>query len=168
MFPPVPLANYALLLAAQTMAAKVARYAPVVADSGRETWFEGAGVFPCLEPSDWSQLWDRHIKNESIGSPRVGNLNPAPAVDFRKDYVLAVFGGPGRGVVGYRAVSGYVLGTNAVLRLVPILDTSSSSAVALPSPWAFLVLPRTKATLKVELLTGGRWTPIAQVKPTLL
>lgn len=167
LIPTLPLANYGQVLAAQAVLRAVKPYAPLQADSGRETWFEGAGAFVCAEGRSWSQVWDRHIKNESFGNQRIGNLNPAPSVDFDKNVVVALFSGPTRGVVGYRFQRGFVLGNEAFLRLVPVASGSSADNFAVPSPWVFLVLPRTKASLNIQIPGGGAWTTVAKVKPTL-
>ncbi len=167
LIPPIPIANYGAILAAEQLLKEVKPYAPVAFDSGRETWFEGAGVFVCTDGQAWTQIWDRHVKNEAIGRQRIGNLTPAPSFDFGKNIVVAVFGGPTRGVVGYRAVNGYEFGKQAFLRLVPVAVPSGTNNVALPSPWAFLALPRTRATVSIQMPRGNAWATVAQVKPTL-
>ncbi len=165
--PPIAVSNYAQLLAAESVLAEIKPYRPVDADTGFETWFEGSGVFVCQDNVTWSQVWDRHIKNESIGNVKVGNLNPAPAVDFNKNLVVALFAGPTKGVVGYRVVGGFSFGKEAVLRLAIVRSNSSASAIALPTPWAFLVLPRTNANVSIQIPQGDQWATIGKVKPSL-
>ena len=166
--PPVPVSNYAQLLVGQIVAQKVKPFVPLAATTGMETWFEGSGVLVCTEPGQWSQVWDRHIKNQAFGNVSgVRNLNPAPSVDFDSNLVVAVFSGPTRGVLGYRVVNGFIVGTQATLRLVPITTNDPKAGIAVPSPWTFLVLPRSPATVKIDLLGPGGWKTIGTVRPSL-
>jgi len=165
--PPIGVSNYVDLLVAQAVLSKVQKYAPVAADSGSETWFDGSGAFVCGDPATWAQVWDRHIKNESIGNTRVGNLNPAPGVDFKKNFVVALFAGPTRGVVGYRVINGFLLGKDALLRIAPVTSNSSVAQVAVPRPWSFLVLPRTIASVSIQMPQGDRWNTVLKVPPSL-
>ncbi|GEM_PF-6986995 len=166
-FPPIPIANYAQLLVVQAATKDVRPYVPVGFQSGGETWFDGSGSFVCNDAGAWSQVWNRHLQNEQIGNVGIGNLNSAPAVDFNHNVVLALFSGPMRGVVGYRVVGGLLIGKKATLRLTPVLSQGRSSAVALPRPWAFIVLPRTIATVSVQMPRGDGWGTIATVRPSL-
>lgn len=165
--PFIGVSNYVDLLVAQAVVAKIERFAPVNADSGSETWFDGSGAFVCGDSSTWAQVWDRHIKNESIGAARVGNLNPAPPIDFKKNVVVALFAGPSRGVVGYRVVNGFLIGKEALLRIAPVTTNSSAAKVAVPRPWAFLVLPRTIATVSIQVPQGNGWNTVVKVPPSL-
>jgi hypothetical protein len=165
--PFIGVSNYVDLLVAQAVVAKIERFAPVTADTGSETWFDGSGAFVAADASTWSQIWDRHIKNESIGAARVGNLNPAPAIDFKKNLVVALFAGPTRGVLGYRVTSGLVLGKEALLRIVPVGTNSNVARIAVPRPWAFLVLPRTNATVSIQVPQGTGWNTVVKVPPSL-
>lgn len=166
-FPPALVSNYAQILLVHQALKDVKPYAPVAATTGRETWFEGSGVYVCPDPVTWRQVWDRHVQNESIGNSRIGNLNAAPNVDFDKNVVVALFAGPTRGIVGYRTVDGYVMGKQAFLRIAPIAIPSNANSIALPSPWMFLVLPRTNAALSIQTPGPKGWTTVARVKPTL-
>jgi hypothetical protein len=165
--PPIGVSNYVDLLVAQAVLSKVERYAPVSADSGSETWFDGSGTFICGDFATWTQVWNVHIKNESIGNTRVGNLNPAPAIDFKKNIVVALFAGPTRNVVGYRVVNGFLLGKDALLRIVPVTTNSNAAQVAVPRPWTFLVLPRTIATVSIQMPQGNGWNTVTKVPPSL-
>lgn len=167
-FPSVPTSNYLQILAAQAVAAKVTRFAPAAFQSGGETWFDGTGMFVLTDMPAWERVWDRHIQNESIGDlSRVGNLNPAPAVDFDKAVVVAMFAGTSPGIVGYRLASGFTFGRQATVRLAPIVDPSPNARVAVPRPWVFMVLPRTKSSVDIQVPKADGWGTILRVKPTL-
>ena len=165
--PAIGVSNYVDLLVAQAVLSKVERFAPVTADSGSETWFEGSGSFVCSDSASWTQVWNTHIRNESIGNARVGNLNPAPTVDFKKNIVVALFAGPARGIVGYQVLNGFLLGKEAYLRIAPVASNAPAARVAVPRPWAFLVLPRTNATVSIQMPQGRGWNTVIQVPPSL-
>jgi hypothetical protein len=165
--PIVATANFVQLLVAEAVVSKFEAYAPVAADSGGETWFDGSGIFLCPDAATWGQVWDTHVKNESIGNSRVGNLNRAPAVDFDKNFVVALFAGPTRNVLGYRVANGFSLGNQAILRLTPLVSDSNVSSVAVPRPWIFLVLKRTRATITIQTRGGDAWVNVTKIKPTL-
>lgn len=167
--PPVPTSNYLQIVAAQALAAKVARFAPVAFQTGGETWFDGAGAFVLTDAGDWERVWDRHVQNESIGKVgAVRNLQPAPGVDFGKAVVVALFAGTNPSVVAYRVVGGYTVARSATLRLAPVIDTNRNARIAVPRPWAFIVLPRTKSTVDVQLpKADGTWGTVVRVPPTL-
>lgn len=166
--PPLPTSNYAQLLAAQIVAKEVKPYRPVATTSGTQTWFEGSGVVVCDNVYKWSDLWDRHIKNEGFGSAsHLHNLSPAPSVDFDANLVVALFAGPTPGLLGYRVVNGYVVGKQATLRLAPVPTQDRTTAIAVPTPWTFLVLPKTPATVKIQLLGANGWETVGTIKPSL-
>lgn len=167
--PPVSVSSYGQLVVAAAVAKTIKPYLPVAFSSGRESYFDGSpGVYQCNEPRAWSQLWDRHLQNQTLGSTRgVANLSPAPGFDFNANLVVAMFAGPTRGVVGYRVVTGYLFGKKATVRLAPVPSDSRTEAVALPQPYAFLVLPRTSATVEIQMASGDGWTTVATVKPSL-
>lgn len=165
--PPIDIGNYADLYIAHALVAKVEKLAPTAFDSGRETWFQGGGAVVCPDDATWRQVWNRHVQNESFGSPRVGNLNPAPTFDFNKNVVVALFAGPTRGVVGYRLQSGFLLGKQGVVRLVPVVNNSATNNIALPSPWAFIALPRSQARVEIKVPRGEGWATVITVPPTL-
>ena len=166
--PPVAASNYVQILAAQAIAARVRRFEPIAYQSGGETWFDGIASFVLTDAGDWARVWDRHIQNESIGDlSHVGNLNPAPAVDFDHAVVVALFTGTMPGVVGYQLVGGFAVGRQATLRLAPVVDPQPVARVAVPRPWAFIVLPRTRWTIDVQMPKGDGWNTVVRVKPTL-
>ncbi|RYG25698.1 hypothetical protein EON82_06130 [bacterium] len=165
--PSIGVSNYVDLLVAQEVLSKVEKFAPVTADSGSETWFDGSGTFLCGDAATWNQVWNTHIRNESIGNARLGNLNPAPPVDFKKNVVVALFAGPTRGIVGYRVLNGFVLGKEAFLRIAPVMSNAPVAQVAVPRPWAFLVLPRTKANVSIQMPQGRGWNTVMKVPPSL-
>ena len=168
LLPPIPVSNYATLLAGEAVARRIKRYAPVSAATGRDTRFKGSGAFVLTDDVKWSQVWDRHIENEAVGNVGgVRNLNPAPNVDFEANLVVVLLPGPTPGVVGYRVVNGFIVGKQATLRLAPILANDSTTKVAVPAPWVFLVLPRTPATVKIELLGRSGYEIVATVPPSL-
>ena len=167
-FPPVPTSNYLQILAAQAIASKVTRFTPAGYQSGGETWFDGTGTFVLTDATAWGRVWDRHIQNESIGNlGRVGNLNPPPAVDFEKTVVVALFAGTSPGVIGYRVASGFAYGRQATVRLAPIVDPNPNARVAVPRPWVFMVLPRSKSTVDIQVPKSDGWGTILRIKPTL-
>lgn len=166
--PPISVSNYGQLAVAAAVAKAIKPYAPLGFDSGGETFFEGSATILCNDGRTWTQVWDRHIQNEAIGNQRgVLNLNPPPDIDFNKNLVVALFAGRSRGVVSYRFAVGYRFGKNATLRLTPVMDNSLASRVVLPQPWAFLVLPRTDATVSIQVPGNDGWTTVATVKPSL-
>lgn len=162
--PPIPVANYIQLLVAGAVAAKFEAYQPVAATSGGETWYDGTGVFLCPDATTWRQVWDAHIKNEALGNANVGNLDPPPTVDFKKNVLVAMFAGPSRGIAGYRVGGSFQLGREAVVRLVPVVVNQS---VAVPRPWVFLVLKRSNVTVTVQTPNGDTWVTVTKVKPEL-
>ncbi len=165
-FPPLPLANYAALLAVKTAAKAIKPFKPIGFQSGGQTYYDGPGtVAVCDDGAAWIRVWGRHTGNEWIGTRNPNTQNPTPEFDFDKDFVVAVFAGPTRNVVGYRLVAGYSFGTQATLRLVPVVDPSPGASIAIPSPWAFLVLPRSKATVSIQIAAGDGWRTVAQAKP---
>ncbi len=165
--PPIPVANYVQLLVASAVAAKFQAYQPVAVNSGGETWYDGTGVFLCPDAATWRQVWDAHIKNEAIGNSNLGNLNPPPAVDFKKNIVVALFAGPTRGIAGYQVSGGFQLGQQAVLRLTPVVVTASAATVAIPRPWVFLVLKRSNVAVNIQTPSGDGWVTVTKVKPDL-
>ena len=163
-FPPLPAANYAQLLVAQAVASKVVPFTPAAFQSGGETWFEGSGAFILTDQGAWRRVWDRHIQNESIGSLNgVGNLNPPPAIDFEKSVVVALFAGPQKGFLGYQVQGGYALGKQATLRLIPVVN--ARPGIAVPRPWAFMVLPRTEMSVSIQIPGQNGWNTILKVSP---
>jgi hypothetical protein len=167
-FPPLPLGNYSQILIAQEVVSKLKPYAPVAANTGGDTYFEGRGAFVCQDAFQWSKVWGAHNQSTMLGTPgRTGDLNPPPAVDFDKNLVVALFAGPVRRIVGYRVLNGYALGDQAVLRIAPVLSNANATNVAVLKPWSFLVLPRTKANLEIRLVQDGRTTTLTTVKASL-
>jgi len=164
--PSIPVANFAQLLIANAVAAKFEPYAPASADTGGETWFDGSGIYYCPDAITWRKVWDTHIRNEAIGNVgNVGNLNPPPAVNFKKNVVLALFAGPTRGVGGYRAVGGFKLGQEAVIRLAPVPINNPANAIALPRPWTFLVIERSNLTVTIQIFQNGKWAALTKLTP---
>ena len=53
--PPIPVANYASLLAAQVVARSVKSFSPAAFQTGGASWFEGAGVLVVQESQTWGQ-----------------------------------------------------------------------------------------------------------------
>lgn len=165
-FPTIPVANFAQLLMAGAVASKFEAYAPVSADSGGETWYDGSGIFYCPDANTWRQVWDTHIRNEAIGNVgNVGNLNPPPAVDFKKNVVVAIFMGPARGIAGYRVAGGFKLGQEAVIRLAPVAVNSSAANVAIPRPWAFLVIQRSNSNVTIQMPRNNGWVTLTKIQP---
>ena len=167
-FPPVPVSNYVQILVAEAVAARVTRFSPLGFQSGGDTWFNGTATYVLTDPASWEHVWELHIQSESIGNlSRVGNLNPPPAVDFDKSVVVALFTGTDPGVVGYQVVGGFAFGRQATLRLAPVIDPQPNARVAVPRPWAFILLPRSKGTVDIQVPKDDGWTTILRVKPTL-
>ena len=171
--PPVPLANYGALAVAQTVAKAIRPFAPSGFLTGGLSYYDGpATVRVCDNGGAWRAVWARHTRTEYLGSRDPNTLNPPPEVDFGTSFVVAVFGGPVRNVVGYRVVGGYALGAQSTVRLAPNVDPSPAAAVALPTPWAFMVLPRPKdpsakdAAVAIQMPDGaGGWRTVARAKP---
>jgi len=163
--PPIPVANYVQFLIGGAVAAKFEAYRPSGIDSGGETWFDGNGIYLCEDAASWRQVWDTHIRNESIGNTTIRNLNPPPVVDFKKNVLVALFAGPTPSVLGYQVASSFKLGNEAVVRLVPVISNSNTAKVAIPRPWVFLVLKRSNVTVTVQTPNGKGWTTVTKVKP---
>ena len=165
--PPVPVANYASLLAARLVASNVKPYAPVAFRTGGETFLEGSGVLVLDESTKWSQVWARHTKNEWLGESSANRTGRPPEVDFNRNLLVAIFAGPTRRVVGYRIVNGFTLGKASTLRLAPVVDASGRTTAVVPTPWAFVILPRTDTTVSIEIAGANGWNKVAQVPPSL-
>ena len=166
LLPPIPVANYANLLAAQIVAKQIKPFAPVAFRTGRETWFEGSSVTVLQDARQWEAVWTRHTKNGYLGDRSPNPESQPPAVDFSRNVLVALFAGPTRGVIGYRVVTGFTLGKEAAIRLAPVLDPSGDGIVV-PTPWAFVILPRTDSTVNVEVAGANGWNRVAQVRPSL-
>lgn len=166
LIPSAQAVNAAGILAAYDLLKEVKPYAPVAANTGRETWFDGSAAIVCTDAGTWNEVWNRHIQNQQIGNVGVGNLNPPPNVDFTKNVLVALFAGPTRGVVGYQVDRGILLGQDAWLHLRPVLDPSAGNSVALPSPWAFIVLPRTHASVSIQIPGAKGWNTVVKVPPS--
>ena len=166
LLPPIPLANYASLLAAQAVLGQVKPFAPTGFRSGDVTYVEGSAALVLDDNEKWSRVWARHTRTEWIGKSAAPEGDRPPNVDFNRNVVVALFAGPMYGVIGYRPLGGFILGKEATLRLAPVVDPSRSSGVV-PMPWAFVILPRTSATVTVEVAGANGWTKVARVKPSL-
>lgn len=164
---PVPYADYGQVLLAYVVASKIEPYTPAGFMSGGDTWFDGSGAWALADAYEWGQVWDKHVQNEAFGNPRINNLSAAPTVDFKKNFVVAIFAGALKNVVGYKVVRGIQVGNQASLRLAPVVASGNTASVALPRPWAFVVLPRTKAKVKIELMANKGWQTILTVPPSL-
>ncbi|HEY0868462.1 MAG TPA: hypothetical protein VGE01_13845, partial [Fimbriimonas sp.] len=109
-------------------------------------------------PEKWRALWAT-VEGDSI--VRVGNSQPMttqrriPDVDFAKNVVIGVFGGPSGNVERYEVIGASGLGEKAFVRFRPVV-TPGAAAVMMRSPYLLVLVPRTRKEIEVQVQTGLR------------
>jgi hypothetical protein len=141
--------------------------------TGVDTSIEDSRVELIQDSASWSDLWHRHREQFQLNVPANAQsdaLSDLPKVSFTDNVVLCLFGGQSKNVLGFEIADVGEKESKGYIRIRPLL-LPSTGADLLQNPYLFIVLPRTKKKVTVQLdetaLGGQGWRTLATLEPTL-
>lgn len=161
------LALSAFLLAGK---AKDEPFAPVDAAYGYDSSVTQPQVSIAQDQAGWNQLWAAHRGTSGATLPSTLKLaDDRPPVDFKKHFVVGIFGGTMQEVEGYTVSETVTDGTSAFVRFVPVPSILRQEIPRVTQPYGFVILPRTKLKLEIQVPKGrDQWRTVAQFAPTIV
>lgn len=160
-----------LAVAAFLAAGKVKEepFVPVDAAYGHDSSVTQPQVSIAQDQASWNQLWNAH--RGTVGATLPGTIKLAddrPPVDFKKHFVVGIFGGTTEEIEGYTVSETVVDGKAAFIRFVPVPPALRQAIPRVTQPYGFAILPRTKQKIEVQIPKGqNQWRTIAQFPATL-
>ena len=144
-------------------------FAPLDAAFGHDSSITQGQATIAQDQAGWNSLWAGHRGTSGANLPGTIKLaDDRPPVDFKKNFVVGIFGGTTQGIEGYRIVETAIEGGIAYIRFRPIPPTVPQGIPPLTQPYGFVILPRTKAKIQVQLPKGpDQWQTVAKFEPTL-
>lgn len=166
---------YSAFLSLATFFASVAKdetpFAPVDAAFGHDSSVIRPQASLAEDQRGWNTLWAAHRGTTGAALPATAKFaDDRPPVDFRKNFVVGIFGGTmSTGIEGYRIVETAVEGDIAYIRFRPIASAVPQAVPPVTQPYGFVILPRTKAKIHVQVPKNrNEWSTVAQFPPTLV
>lgn len=147
-----------------------APFAPVDAAFGHDSSVTQPQASIAQDPMGWNTLWAAHRGTTGAALPATAKFaDDRPAVDFKKNFVVGIFGGTvSNGVEGYQVVETTVEGDVAYIRFRLVPSPVPQTIPPVTQPYGFVILPRTKAKIHLQLPKGrNEWRTVAQFPPTL-
>lgn len=95
-----------------------------------------------LNQDQWNRTWARNL-GTPVGSPK------AATVDFTKNVIVAVFGGPMSNAEGFEFVEGIEQESVVVVRVQPV-RYQVVGQIRRSTPYGFFVLPRIAKPYRIE------------------
>ncbi|MGV3613706.1 MAG: hypothetical protein ACO1SV_00100 [Fimbriimonas sp.] len=143
-------------------------FAPIDAAFGHDSSVTTAQVLIAKDQAGWNQMWATHRGTSGANLP--GNIRLAddrPPVDFRKNFVVGVFGGTTQEIEGYEVVATVTDDKTAFVRFVPIPPAIRQAIPQVTQPYGFAILPRTKLRIEIQVPNGrDQWRTVAKFEPT--
>jgi len=146
-------------------------FRPVAQVTGADTAIESPRVAMIQDQSAWNDLWREHRQTFQINVPQNAPIDDSerPKVNFSTDVVLCLFGGQSKNVGGFELAQIGDLKDQVIVRIKPTL-LPATGAELLQNPYMFLILPRTRRKMSVQLdqsaLGGDGWRTLADLPPT--
>jgi len=178
-------AAYQTLVAAFMLLAKTGKlnpeppFRPVAQMTGADTSVEIARISVIQSQSSWVDLWHEHRQsfqlNVPAGAPSADDAD-RPPVDFKKNVVVCMFGGASQNVSGFELADVGDVKNVAYIRIRPRLLPASTNLQLQQNAYMFLVVPRTRRKMVVQIdqsalvdpsaATGDTWRTLATLPPT--
>lgn len=128
-------------------------FKPIDEMTGADTLVERRLATMVVSDREWSGLWQQHKETAgSIGTSGYITDDVPPKVDFKKNVVIAYFGGPDKGIDGYSFVSVDSKGKTNVVRIAPHFFSGNVQT----NSYGFWIFPRPKKAVELELQVGIR------------
>jgi len=144
-------------------------FAPVGEAYGHDSSVTNAQVSLAKDQAAWDRLWATHRGTYGANLPGTIKLaDDRPPIDFKKHVVVGIFGGTTREIEGYTVREVVADGKNAFIRFVPVPPTIRAETPRVTQPYGFVVLPKTKLELAVQVPAGpDKWRTVATFEPTI-
>lgn len=127
--------------------------------TGSDAGTELPGCYHIWNPAEYVQAWAKYSTNplDPGSDPRINvapDLQFMPNVDFRKEMVVAIFGGQTTGTKGFGLIDARVKNHRILVRFAPEADGTNPSSRVLEKPYAFLIMNRLRLPMDVEVQIG--------------
>lgn len=145
-------------------------FAPVDAAYGYDSSVTQPQVSIAQDQKAWDTLWAGHRGTTGAALPGTIKLaDDRPPVDFKKNFVVGIFGGTTQDVDGYIVVETLTEGEEAFVRFRPAPSALPQQQLPrVTQPYGFVILPRTKLKVLVQIpKSQTEWRTVAQFAPTL-
>lgn len=143
-------------------------FALVDAAYGHDSSVTQPQVSIAQDAASWNGLWANHRGTSGATLPGTIRLaDDRPPVDFKKNFVVAIFGGTTQEIEGYEIVETAIEKEVAYVRFRPVAPSVPSELPRVTQPYGFAILPRTRMKVQVQVPRGmDQWRTVAQFGPT--